>query len=54
MKNLRGRPYSFKKLIPFSQGNMVVDHPARDVDAFLTRETLFVPFTKKKGYLTQR
>jgi hypothetical protein len=49
MKNLRGRPYSFKKLIQFSQGNMVLDLPAQNIDAFLTGDTLLVPFTKKRG-----
>jgi hypothetical protein len=28
---------------------MVIDCPAGNVDAFLTRETLFFPFTKKRA-----
>jgi hypothetical protein len=48
MKNLRGRPYSFKKFIQFSQGNMLLHHPTHNIEAFLTRGSLLVPFTKKR------
>jgi hypothetical protein len=40
MKRGRGRPYSFKKLIQFSKGNIVLNLPASNIDAVLTGETL--------------
>jgi hypothetical protein len=45
MKRGRGRPYSFKKLIQFSQGNIVIDLPAPNIDALLAGETVLVPFS---------
>jgi hypothetical protein len=58
MKGLRGKPYSFKKLIQFLQGNIVVDPPPSIIDAVPTGETVLVPLTwmelfgKKMMFLT--
>jgi hypothetical protein len=53
MKRLRGRPYSFQKLIQFSQWNIVLDPPAPNIDAFLTGETGLVPFIGKELFGTK-
>jgi hypothetical protein len=45
MKGLRGKPYSFKKLIQFLQGNIVIDLPPSIIDAVPTGETVLVPLT---------
>jgi hypothetical protein len=45
MKRRRGRPYFFKKLIQFSLGNIALDLPPSNIDAFLTGETGLAPLT---------
>jgi hypothetical protein len=40
------------KLTQFSQGNNVLDPPASNIDRFLARETVFLPFTGMEIFCT--
>jgi hypothetical protein len=45
-KTLSGRQYSFQQVTPFSSGTKVLDPTPSKIDSFLTRDTVFVPFTR--------
>jgi hypothetical protein len=45
LKTLTGRQYSFQKETQFSKGNNVLNPPAANINGFLTRYTLLLPFT---------
>jgi hypothetical protein len=44
-KTLSARQYSFKELTQFSSENKELDSPASNIDSFLTRQAVLVPFT---------
>jgi hypothetical protein len=37
--------YSFQTVPLFSQGNNVLDLPSSNIDGFVTRDTVLLPFT---------
>jgi hypothetical protein len=47
-KTLSDHKYSFHKLTQFSQGNKVLEPPASNIDGFLIRDKVFLPFTWKE------
>jgi hypothetical protein len=52
LKTLRERQSSFQKKTQFSQGNNVLDLPTSNIDGFLTRDTIFLPFYSMEIFCT--
>jgi hypothetical protein len=53
LKSLRSGPYSFQKLTQYSQGHILLGTHALNINSFITRDTLFLPFPRMGPFGTK-